>query len=99
MTFPTVPQTITPAQADVLGIPTALYEKIVRRVSIQPGPPIKVMDTSLSAHPMANDGPHKPNQHRLWLAQILLDSKLTDEEAYSIIHHHPAIYDIGKPST
>lgn len=37
------------------------------------------------------DGPSKPGEHRLWLARQLLDSRLTDEEAYSTVRWSPAI--------
>lgn len=37
------------------------------------------------------DGPHKPDQHRVWLARQLLDSKLDDKEAYSIVCYSPAV--------
>lgn len=40
---------------------------------------------------VTRDGPHKPNPHRVWLAKQLLDSTLTDEEAYSIVRYSPAI--------
>lgn len=40
------------------------------------------------------DGTNVPNEHRLWLARQLLDSKLDDEEAYGIVAYHPAITDI-----
>ena len=42
------------------------------------------------------DGPNKPDEHRVWLARQLLDSKLTDEEAYGIVCHSPAVSDIWK---
>ena len=37
------------------------------------------------------DGPHTICEHRAWLARQLLDSKLSDEEAYGIVRHSPAI--------
>lgn len=41
--------------------------------------------------PISLDGPHEIDFHRQWLARQLLDSKLDDEEAYSIVRHDPAI--------
>lgn len=43
--------------------------------------------------PISLDGPHRPNTHRRWLSRKLLDSKLTDDEAYGIVRCHPAISD------
>ena len=43
--------------------------------------------------PIALDGPHKPDDNRLWLARQLMDSRLTAEEAYSIVAYSPAISD------
>lgn len=40
------------------------------------------------------DGEHAISDHRRWLARQLLDSRLDDGEAYSIVAHHPAITDI-----
>lgn len=49
-----------------------------------------------STWPISTDGPHKPDDHRVWLARQLLDSKLTTEEAYGIVCYHPAVSDIWK---
>ena len=35
------------------------------------------------------DGPNKIGQHRKWLARQLLDSRLTDDEAYGIAAYFP----------
>lgn len=40
------------------------------------------------------DGEHAISDHRRWLARQLLDSKLDDGEAYSIVAYHPAITDL-----
>jgi hypothetical protein len=40
---------------------------------------------------ISNDGPHKIDDHRYWLARQLLNSKLTADEAYSIVRHFPGI--------
>lgn len=45
---------------------------------------------------ISKDGPHKPSDHRVWLARQLLDSKLDDSEAYGIVCHSPAVSDIWK---
>lgn len=37
--------------------------------------------------PISTDGPNRIDSHRRWLARQLLDSKLTDEQAYSIVRH------------
>jgi hypothetical protein len=42
---------------------------------------------------ISHDGPHKPGEHRIWLARQLLDSRLTEDEAYSTVAHSPAISD------
>lgn len=42
------------------------------------------------------DGPYLPDYHRRWLARQLMDSKLTDDEAYGIVAYHPSISDIWK---
>lgn len=42
------------------------------------------------------DGPNMPNDHRLWLARQLLDSKLTDDEAFSIARSFPSAPDQSK---
>ena len=48
--------------------------------------------------PISFDGPHKPNDHRVWLARQLLDSKNDDATAYGIAAFHPAISDLWKKS-
>lgn len=40
------------------------------------------------------DGEHAISDHRRWLARQLLDSRLDDGEAYSIVAYHPAITDL-----
>lgn len=48
---------------------------------------------------ISKDGPNEIGRHgRFWLARQLLDSKLTDEEAYGIVAHHPAISDRLPPA-
>jgi hypothetical protein len=64
-----------------------------------PGSPWFVADHDeggFSLPPISLDGPHKPSDHRVWLARKLLDSKLTDEEAYGIVAWFPAVSDIWK---
>lgn len=48
--------------------------------------------------PISLDGPHLPNDHRVWLARQLLDSKSDDATAYNIVAFHPAISDLWKKS-
>lgn len=48
--------------------------------------------------PISFDGPHKPNEHRIWLARQLLDSKNDDETAYGIVAFSPAVSDLWKSS-
>lgn len=43
--------------------------------------------------PISLDGPHKPGEQRQWLARQLLDSRLDDEEAFSVVAFHPDIKD------
>lgn len=40
---------------------------------------------------ITKDGPHEIGFQRRWLARQLLDSKLTEDEAYAIVSHHPDI--------
>lgn len=40
------------------------------------------------------DGLHEPTTGRRWLARQLMDSKLTEKEAYGIVAHHPSISEI-----
>lgn len=40
--------------------------------------------------PISFDGPNVPNEHRLWLARQLLDSKLSDDEAFGIARSFPS---------
>lgn len=47
--------------------------------------------------PISFDGPHEIDFHRQWLARQLLDSKLDDEEAYSIVRNDPAIRPSAAP--
>ncbi len=47
---------------------------------------------------ITNDGPHKLTEHRRWLARQLLDSKLSEDEAYDIIRYSPAIHPERAPS-
>jgi hypothetical protein len=39
------------------------------------------------------DGPYAPGISRQWLARQLLDSKLSDEEAFGVVAFHPTITD------
>lgn len=41
--------------------------------------------------PVAKDGPHKITDERCWLARKLVDSKLSDKEAFSCVRHHPDV--------
>ncbi len=50
----------------------------------------------VSTWPISTDGPHKPCEHRVWLARQLLDSKLTDDEAYGIVAFSPAVSDVAR---
>lgn len=43
------------------------------------------------AWPISVDGPNKITDQRAWLARQLLDSKLTDGEAFGIVAYHPDI--------
>lgn len=44
--------------------------------------------------PVSTDGPHKISDTRRWLARKLMDSKLTDAEAFSIVAFHPSIAEV-----
>ena len=44
-----------------------------------------------AAYPIMGDGPHKITDHRRWLARQLLDSKLSEEEAYGIVRYSPGV--------
>ena len=46
--------------------------------------------------PISLDGPNQPDEHRLWLARQLVDSKLDDETAYGIVAWSPAVQDLLK---
>lgn len=47
---------------------------------------------------IAKDGPHRPNPMRMWLARQLMDSRLTDEEAYDIVAHSQSLdAALGRP--
>jgi hypothetical protein len=48
---------------------------------------------------VSKDGTHKIGDQRRWLARKLMDSKLTDEEAFGIVCYHPDISDIWKART
>lgn len=57
--------------------------------------PVGMIDGEAVALPsIAVDGPHRPCEHRLWLARQLLDSRMSDAEAYSTIAFSPAITDL-----
>ena len=43
------------------------------------------------AWPISVDGPNKITDQRAWLARKLMDSKLTDGEAFGIVAYHPDI--------
>ncbi len=45
---------------------------------------------------VSKDGPIKIGDQRRWLARKLMDSKLTDEEAFGIVCYHPNISDLWK---
>ena len=49
-----------------------------------------------STWPISLDGAHKPGNHRVWLARQLLDSKLTDKEAFGVVCYSPAVSDLWK---
>jgi hypothetical protein len=49
------------------------------------------LDIARGAKSISEDGPHEITDARRWLARQLLDSKLSDEEAFGIVAHHPAI--------
>lgn len=42
---------------------------------------------------ISEDGPHPITDERRWLARQLLDSKLSDAEAFGIVAFHPAVSD------
>lgn len=44
-----------------------------------------------AAYPILSDGPHKITDHRRWLARQLLDSQLSEEEAYGIVRYSPGV--------
>ena len=46
--------------------------------------------------PISLDGPNLPNEWRVWMARQLLDSRLTDKEAYGCVVWQPEISDIWK---
>jgi hypothetical protein len=46
---------------------------------------------------ISNDGMHTPNGFRRWLARQLMDSRLTPDEAYAIVAHHPLVCDQYAP--
>lgn len=46
------------------------------------------------AHCVAVDGPHAPGEQRFWLARNLMDSKLSDAEAFGVVAFHPDIQDL-----
>ena len=81
-----------------------LYQPTVvlaeRNISRQPparedAQPVATIDGEAVALPsIAVDGPHRPCEHRLWLARQLLDSRMSDAEAYSTIAFSPAITDL-----
>ena len=62
-----------------------------RKANSSVKPTVKAVAVALSA--ISHDGPHKPGEHRVWLARQLLDSRLTEDEAYSTVAHSPAISD------
>lgn len=40
---------------------------------------------------ISKDGPHLPSDHRRWLARKLMDSNLSDAEAYDIVARSPDV--------
>lgn len=48
---------------------------------------------------VSKDGPIKIGDQRRWLARKLMDSKLTDKEAFGIVCYHPNISDLWKART
>lgn len=42
------------------------------------------------------DGPYSPTDHRRWLARQLMDSKLTEDEAFEIVFWSPAMDSLRK---
>lgn len=51
------------------------------------------------AHCVATDGPHAPGDQRFWLARKLMDSKLSDAEAFGVVAFHPDIHDLASALT
>lgn len=45
-------------------------------------------------YPISTDGPNKIGDGRRWLARKLMDSKLTEAEAYEIVAYCPSITDV-----
>lgn len=72
------------ANGDLLMTKETIAEIIKRAVPALRAQPPALPSISL-------DGPNLPDEHRVWLARRLLDSKLTDEEAYGIVRHSPAV--------
>ena len=48
-------------------------------------------DQIMGLESISTDGPHPITEHRRWLARQLLDSKLSEAEAFEIVAHHPAL--------
>ncbi len=57
----------------------------------RPNPPAS--ETSATEEwPISKDGPHPITDARRWLAHQLMDSKLSDIEAFDIVGHHSSIF-------
>ena len=77
--------TIVGVAAKVIGRPLAARPAAPTQSAAQTG--------EVDLPPISLDGPHRPDENRLWLSRQLLDSRLTAEEAYSVVAHSPAIQD------
>lgn len=52
---------------------------------------LSLLEAPTPSGSISTDGPHEITEHRRWLARQLIDSKLSDEEAYGIVRHSPAV--------
>lgn len=78
-------ETLAPVHIEALNEAAAVIQAQAARIAELEG---------VSTWPISTDGPHKPDDHRVWLARQLLDSKLDDEEAYGVVAFFPAVSDI-----
>lgn len=53
--------------------------------------PSEPTDTARVDWPISTDGPHAITDARRWLARQLMDSRLSEAEAFGIVAHSPAI--------